>query len=158
MISLNYIKRKAALRPANLFFVELIIVLLFFSFSAAVILQVFAAADERQKISSFTEKSVICAQSIAEVYSVSASLDEAVGVVLGNDIIADDAVSAVVYLDENFTPSLDADICLKLEQTVEDSAAGSLYRLDMTFVLDNEELYSVTCYAYQSLGGASAGG
>ena len=158
MISLNNIKRKAVLRPANLFFVELIIVLLFFSFSAAVILQVFAAADERQRISSFTEKSVICAQSIAEVYSVSASLNETFCLVFGNEIIADDAESAVVYLDENLTPSLDADICLKFEQAVEESAAGYLYKLDMSFVLDDEEIYAVTCYAYQSSGGVFADG
>ena len=150
MIQLETVNKKAALRPANLFFVELIIVLLFFSFSAAVILQVFAAADKRQRVSDLTEQAIICAQSLAEAYSVTGSADEAVSLTFGGEIRAEDGR---LLLDEGFKPSGD-DVALTLRENAQVSDAGTLSQLQMSFALaDGEELYSAICYAYIPNGG-----
>ena len=147
------VKSKAHLKPANLFFIELIIVLLFFSFSAAVILQIFAAADHKQELSDLTEKSVICAQSVAEAFSVKGDLAESTLFVFGESLNGD--TSGKITLNDDFMPSDNGRITLSLKQTGNETAAGTLLYLDMTFMLDNTELYALTCAAYTPKGGGA---
>lgn len=157
MISVDTVNKKAALRPANLFFVELIIVLLFFSFSTAVILQVFAAADERQKVSNITERAIICAQSMAEAYSVTGDIGEAIALTFGEEhrsAVAD----GELLLDSGFRPSDDGIVEFTFYEMGQTSDAGRLSQLKMSFNLVGEkELYASSCYAYISNGGAEDG-
>ena len=60
----------------NSFFIEIIIVILFFSISAAVTLQLFVAANNRAQQSSDLSVAVIKAQDIAEQIKGLSSLDE----------------------------------------------------------------------------------
>lgn len=60
----------------NSFFIEIIIVILFFSISAAVTLQLFVAANNRAQQSSDLSVAVIKAQDIAEQFKGLSSLDE----------------------------------------------------------------------------------
>lgn len=153
MISLDTVNKKAALRPANLFFVELIIVLLFFSFSTAVILQVFAAADKRQKVSTVTENAIICAQSMSEVYSVTGSMEEAIALTFGEEYrsVASDGE---LLLDSSFKPTGDGIVELTFYEMGQTTEAGRLSQLKVSFNLIGEkELYSASCYAYISNGG-----
>lgn len=142
------------MKPANLFFVELIIVLLFFSISSAVILRVFAAADSKQRNTVLTERSIICAQSVAEAYSVSGELDKALETVFGEDAALIDGSS--LLLDESFRPSENGGIALTLNETKEQGAAGTLSELNITFSDGNTELYSLACAAYIPLNGGAA--
>lgn len=135
------------MKPANLFFIELLAVLLFFSFSSAVILRIFAAADHRQELSDLTEKAVICAQSVAEAFSVSGSLSESASRVFGTD--EDYGNEAVIALDDNFMPSENGVISVKLVQSDESASAGVLSHLDIYFNLDNNEyVHYVNCASY----------
>ncbi len=146
MIFLSKIKNKANVRPANLFFLELIIVLLFFSFSAAVILRIFAAADSRQKMSDITEKSVICSQSIAEAFSVSGNLSDTLSIVFDtNDSYVG---NAEIMLDNDFEIDDNGRIKLLLSQRDEPTAAGVLSHLEMSFSLEDKEIFYLECSAY----------
>ena len=140
------------MKPANLFFIELIIILLFFSFSSAVILQIFAAADHRQEISDVTEGSVICAQSLAEVFSEKGNMDETVRLVLDTSV---QGSSAEIKLDESFKASDNGRITLMLNQSDITKEAGVLSNLSMSFIFDGEEIYYLTCASYISDGGDS---
>ncbi len=151
MIFLDKIKGSTGIKPANLFFIELIIVLLFFSFSVAVILQIFAAADHRQDMSDITEGAVICSQSVAEVFSVKGSLAETADIVFGGIQISGNA--AGITLDDSFAPSENGRITLHLQQRDEEKTAGVLSYLDMSFVLDGKEVYFLSCASYKSYGG-----
>lgn len=146
MIFLSKIKNKANVRPANLFFLELIIVLLFFSFSAAVILRIFAAADSRQKISGITEKSVICSQSIAEAFSVSGNLPDTLSIVF--DTNNSYGENAEIVLDDDFEIDENGRIKLLLCQRDEPTAAGVLSHLEMSFSLEDKEIFYLDCSAY----------
>lgn len=139
-------KKSAQLKPANLFFIELIIVLLFFSFSAAVILQIFAAADHKQRISDLTEKAVICAQSVAETFSVKGDVSETVALVFDTAYSSDKA--AEIILSDDFAVSQNGEITLFLEQTDNKTDAGVLSSLNMSFMFRDEELYSLDCTSY----------
>ncbi len=140
-------KQKIQVRRANLFFIELIIALLFFSISAVIMLRVFAAADNKQKTAALTEKSIICAQSLAEVYSVSGDLSRSVYTVLGADGVGDDELTLV--LDDELSLAESGSVQLTMQETVlSDTAAGRLSQLEMTFSAGETELYSLTCKAY----------
>lgn len=139
-------KQKVQVRRANLFFIELLIALLFFSISAVIMLRVFAAADNKQKTAALTEKSIICAQSLAEAYSVSGELSDSAYKVLGVDA---DGEEAIISLDEELSPAEDGAVLLTLAETVlSDNAAGRLTQLEITFTAGETQLYTMTCSAY----------
>lgn len=128
----------------NLFLAEIIISLLAFSFSGAVILKVFAAADSKSRKSAELESVVITAQSIAEAYSQYADVSKAVGVVLQTDRALD--LSAVLL--ENGRVMLNAS-----EQRTS-SGAGEFCELTMRFTSNGEELFLLKCTAYVPGGAA----
>lgn len=156
MIVLERMKKKALLRPANLFFVELMCVLLFFSISAAIILQVFAAADNKQKLGSLTEKAMICAQSLAETYSVTGNLSETVKIVFGEETDCSEK-DITLALDKELNISDTAVVTLKLSEVSEAlTEAGRLSRLQMDFTAGETTLFSLCSSAYiPETGGAA---
>ena len=147
--------KKAEMRPANLFFIELTITLLFFALSAAVILKVFAAADEKQKISMLTERSVICAQSLAEAYSVCGDIGNTLVQVFGDGTVLN---GDVLILDYEFMPSSEAQVILTLSEEQVTSDAGTLNRMSMCFSTGERQLFDMSCAAYLPKNGGSADG
>lgn len=142
-------------RPINLFFTELIIALLFFSISGAVILQVFAAADKRSRLSAEKESAMICAQSIAEVYSELGSAAETFPTVFSGWRYDEEDGEYSIKLDSYCKPALDGVIELKAAEEREETAAGELSRLSLNFTSDKGELFSLVCTAYTPKGGAA---
>lgn len=139
-------KQKVQVRRANLFFIELLIALLFFSISAVIMLRVFAAADNKQKTAALTEKSIICAQSLAEAYSVSGELSDGTYKVLG---VSADGEEMTISLNEELSPAEGGAVQLKLTETVlSENAAGRLSQLEITFAAGETQLYTMTCSAY----------
>lgn len=143
-------------RSVNLFFTELIIALLFFSISGAVILQVFAAADKKARLSAEKENAMICAQSIAEVYSESGSVETSLKTVFSTDVQYDESDGKYsMKLDDKCRPSIDGKIDVKLTETRETTLSGELSRLSVSFLSAEEELYSLDCSAYIPSGGGT---
>lgn len=149
MIFLDKIKSGTGIRPANLFFIELIIVLLFFSFSAAVILQIFAAADERQDNSDIVEKAVICSQSLAEAFSVTGDLSEATEIVFGDCMGEFNENWAEIRLDSGMKPNDNGEVILYMNQLSQKSEAGVLERLSFEFrTAEGQLIPQIICEAY----------
>lgn len=145
---LNRVKGKAEMQPANLFFLELLIVLLFFSLSAAIILQVFTAADRKQKLGETTESAIVCAQSVAECYSVTGDIEETVLRVFGTEVTMEDG-AVILHLNGDLIPSEDGAIDLVLTQKdTRASEAGVLSYIGIEFTLGEEELFAMECSAY----------
>lgn len=122
-------------RPLNLFFIEIIIALLFFSISGAVILSVFAGADRRSHKSELLESVMVYSQSIAEVYAVSGNADETLKTV------------------EKECGRLDESIALSKFEEKTENTAGTLSKLTLRFTENGEEIYKFTCSAYIQNGG-----
>lgn len=125
-------------KPMNLFFIEIIIALLFFSISGAVIMKVFAAADAKTRKSELLEEVVITAQSIAEIFSTDGDAYSAVRE--GTGISQFEELSAV--------PLYDGKVILSVSEQSEAYGAGEIRRLSMVFLLDEGEIYSLDCSAY----------
>lgn len=137
-------------RASNLFFVEIIIVLLFFCISGTIVMRAFAAAQLQAQKSSIHENIDLCAQSLAEAFSQYGSMEEAASAVFGKDLAADQAGSCEIYIDQNcqITASSEEYIKLALSQSTMKTNAGSLNELTMCFSYKDEELYRLTCFAY----------
>lgn len=125
-------------KPMNLFFIEIIIALLFFSISGAVIMRVFAAADSKTRKSELLEEVVITAQSIAELYSCGGDADSAVK----------EAAGILEYEELSSVPLNDGRVILNASESSESYGAGEVRRLSMVFLLDGNEIYSLDCSAY----------
>lgn len=134
----------------NLLFAEMTLALLFFVISFAVIIRVFAAADGLERKSRRRVKAALCAQSIAEAYSVSGDTGTALRLVFGEDIPWDS-----VSLDSDMRPEQDGEITLTLSEEREDSAAGTYSTLSIRFEYSGEEVYALECGAYIPQGGAA---
>ncbi|MBQ8841677.1 MAG: hypothetical protein IJZ65_03485 [Ruminiclostridium sp.] len=155
MILLKILKGKAELKQANLFFIELLVVLLFFSFSIAVILKIFAVADYKQNASTLTEKSIICAQSIAEVFSVNGDIADTSAFVFGEEAEVTDGVCRIM-LDDDMKPSADGKNELIMTEKHDETSAGVLSSLNIAFSRNESEIYALECYAYISSDGGAA--
>lgn len=136
------IKSAIEKRPINLFLIEMIIALMFFCVSGAVILKVFAGADSKSNASARLERVIVLAQSIAEAYSVYGDAEKAaecVGLERLNTII----------------PDKNGEIILQSTQTQLSTEAGELRTLQMRFFFNEEEIYTLDCSSYIHKGGGA---
>ena len=141
-------------RPINLFFTELIIALLFFSISGAVILNVFVTADKRSRSNAEKENAMICAQSIAETYSETGNADEALKTVFSQPPEFDGSSGVyTIRLDSYCRPAADGKIILTAGEERDKTASGELSDLTISFSNGEEELFSLVCSAYIPNGG-----
>ena len=143
----------------NLFFLEMIIVLLFFSIASAVILNSFSASDRLASRSRLTESMTFCAQSTAEFFSKTGDLSQTVEELFGGSsaqIIHAD-LDGGVYISEAKIPLTESceyspqnpEIYIILTETAEQSAGGMFKTLSIKFEdTDSEELYQITTGAY----------
>lgn len=137
-------------RPINLFFTEIIIALLFFSISGAVILQVFARADMKSRQSAELERVILFAQTFAEAYSQSGDFGKTAELVLGTSGSYDDPSELELSLEGGT-------VHMKASEERTSSAAGGLSKLNMVFIVDEKEVYALSCAAYIPSGGDSDG-
>ncbi len=147
MRKLRAIKTVQPKKPSNLFLVEMIIAILFFSISGAVILNVFAAADGKMRRSETGDSAVLCAQSCAEAYSLKGSADEMAEIIFWNFEVLENG-SLSISLDERCMPSSEGAITLIISESGEDSAAGTLKTAELVFIKNSEEIGRFVCSAY----------
>ncbi len=129
------IKSAIEKRPINLFLIEMIISLLFFCVSGAIILKVFAGANSKSHESARLERVVVLAQSIAEAYSVFGDAEKTAECV------------GIEQLNTNI-PDKSGEITLRSTETLTETEAGELRVLKMCFYYNNEEIYSLDCSSY----------
>lgn len=137
-------------RPINLFFVEIIIALLFFSISGAVIIKVFAAADQKSQKNARLENVIILAQSVAEAYSETGDFDKAAELVFGEDTIVNEVISSDNSANYSFE---NGELNLSAEEKSVSTDAGILKELSMIFSENGESIYSLDCSSYIKNGG-----
>ncbi len=136
-------------RPMNLFFAEMIIALLFFSISGAVILRVFASADMKSRESARLERVIVFAQSFAEAYSECGSVSDSAQIVLG--YTGGESADGTEFMLEG------GSVNMRVSEKREAAGTGELSTLTMTFTAGGEEIYSLSCSAYIRGGGERNG-
>lgn len=144
--------------PINLFFTELIIALLFFIISGAVILNVFASADRRSRMNAEKENAIICAQSIAETYSETGDPNEALKTVFSQSPEFDESNGVyTIRLDSYCRPSANGKISMSATEKREETVSGVMSSLTISLATDEDELFSLVCSAYRPYGGEADG-
>lgn len=138
----------------NLFFMEMIIVLLFFSIASAVILDAFAASGRLSRESERLERMSFCAQSAAEIFSVTGSLSETAEKLFGTEIGSEfphteGHIMIEIPLDESCAYSPESS-SVRMYMTVSEQEYEGLYQLYIKFI-DNDSsqlLYEFLSGAY----------
>lgn len=127
----------------NLFFMEMIIVLLFFSIASAVILRSFAGSDKLAKDSRLLESAVFRAQSAAEIYSGTGDLSKTAETLFPS-YAADGNLSRI-------TVPIDGKMYMTMSETAEEYGGGTLKKLEIVFRDDDgETIYETGSGAYIS--------
>lgn len=147
MSSLREIKTVQPKKPANLFMAEMIMAMLFFSISGAVILSVFAAADGKMRRCVQNDSILLCAQSCAEAYSLNGDAVEMVEIVFGSGAwVSDGALQ--IPLNTQCGLSDSGEIMLTVTETENVTDAGTLHTAELLFTHDGETLQRLECSAY----------
>ena len=139
----------------NLFFMEMMIVLLFFSIAAAVILRSFAASDRIARESERMESMAFYAQSAAEIYSRTASVSETANTLFGESfgLVFIDGTSSVnipISSDFKYSPA-SPELFITMLETEEHCENGTLMKLEIIFSDSRgESVYKVESGAYIS--------
>ncbi len=138
----------------NLFLLEMIIVLLFFSIASAVILKAFIAADRVSAENIRLERMAFCAQSMAESFSVTADLAETAEDIFGIDPESfENATYIEIPLNEDCTrPYMeDAEIFLTMQYSYSEYGKGQRYIvLNISFRDDDGNvLYEMNSAAFK---------
>ena len=136
----------------SLFFMEMIIVLLFFSVAAAIILRSFAASDRLARVSRRLESMTFCAQSAAEIYSRTASVSETAQLLFDESgLVFIDGVSAVripVSSECKYSPAA-PELFMTMVETEEYCENGRFMKLEIIFSDSRDEtVYKVESGAY----------
>ena len=144
---------KAVSKPGrfNLFFLEMIIVLLFFCIAAAVILKAFAVSDRLARESRRAESMAFCAQSAAELYSGTYSISAAAEEMFGISGMENASV-ITIPLNERCGYSVQSpDLFMTLTETRENLGGGVMFTLHIGFAdSKGETVYEVSSGAYKS--------
>ena len=129
--------------------------LLFFCVSGAVVIQVFAAANNAMLRNQRTDNAVLCAQSCAESYSVSCDLGRSIKTVFGKEYTPENGVYTLT-LNEELLPESNADIKLVFTEQTESTSVGKLSTVTAVFSSGDEEFYRLSFSAYSPNHGGDA--
>ena len=135
----------------NLFLLEMIIVLLFFSIASAVILQAFVTADRVSAENIRLERMAFCAQSAAEGFSATADLGETAEALFGIEHEKFSGASRIeIPLDEECGYAYLTEASIFMTMQITDSQyEGRLKTLHIFFRDDDgNTLYEISTAAY----------
>lgn len=159
MTVLKRLKVKTKRMPLNLFFIELIIILLFLSISGAVILKLFASADLIEEKNFLTGHAVMNVQSLSEMYAGTGDMRKASDALFGSGWYTEDCDGVItICLDNEMKPLLTEDarrnygrVNIVLDETRTEGNCGVLCCMTGKVYLlgeGNKEVYSQVCSAY----------
>ncbi len=135
----------------NLFLLEMIIVLLFFSIASAVIINAFVAADRISAENIRLERMSFCAQSAAECFSANADLGETAEALFGIDHDKfENAVRIDIPLDEKCEYAYLKDASVFMTMQLADSDYDGRLKILHIFFKDESGnmLYEINSAAY----------
>lgn len=135
----------------NLFFIEIIVLLLFFGISGAIVLKAFACADSKAKLSIIYDKASLCSQSIAEIYRDN-NKETAFAMVFGENY-TDYLNGSTLLMDGECNLSESGAVTLKFSEETTESECGKLHTLTLVFDSSEKEIYSFSCCSYIPTGG-----
>ena len=169
MRELLRMKQKYRKTPMNLFFIELLIVLLFMTFAGAIVLNMFVMADRKAVRSAVYEQALTDVQSFSEIYALTGDLKASADRVYGRECLtagADGSFTAV--LDEDNKPLITPEgreaygrLTVRFSETAEETVCGRYSEVEiLVFRTESKAdmIIEQTCSAYIPSFAAGNGG
>lgn len=144
-------KKPAKYARVNLFFVEMIIAVLFFSVSAVYTLNVFASASNASLKNKLNERINLTAQALSEWFSETGDINASFEEVFGIRPAKMPSGEYCLTLDENCRYSAEEAGFLTLEVLIEEDStpAGTLSHMTAKFIRGGDAVFEMTSSAYK---------
>lgn len=143
-------KEKTSVKHLNSFFVEIILVVLFFSIACAILVQVFGKAYSNHNDANYINSATIKGQSISETFASNGSVEKSISKVFGSDFPVDisDNTYTLNFDDDWKNTSKNIFYTIKITPSTESSSAGNLNIAKIEIYNKNELLFSTQASKY----------
>ena len=169
MTGLTKLKQKYRKTPMNLFFIELLTVLLFLSIGGAIVLNMFVMADRKAIRSARYEQALTDVQSFSEIYALTGDINASADRVFGPGCMTEGADGGLtIVLDDGSKPLITPEgretygrITIRFFETAEETACGRYSEVGiLVFETGNsaEMIIDQKCSAYMPSFAAENGG
>lgn len=121
-------KEKTSVKHLNSFFVEIILVILFFSLACAILVQVFGKAYSNHNEANYINSATIKGQSISETFASNGSVEKTISKFFGNDFPVDSSDNTFILNFDSEWKNTNKNIfyIIKITPSTESSSAGNL--------------------------------
>ncbi len=132
------------------FFVEIIIVILFFALSTVIISKIFVSSAYNNKINRIRTMSINNASSILEVYKIADNIDHCLKQVMDEDCkYQKDKNSYMVILNDHMKYDEEGNIKLYIQEQSNKTKAGINKTINMKYIYNNREIYVIEGKKYE---------
>ncbi len=148
------LKRVTSFKSVNSFFIEIIIVIFFFTISSAVIIQIFACAYQRNNQTDTLNTSILKTQTVCESFSSSGDINSALRGLFGESAdtyLSDKSISIPINDKWEVTPNGNFIFTVSLSQ--KPCPAGNMIMAKFTVIENSKILYEATSSIYNPLKG-----
>lgn len=134
----------------NNFFIEIIIVILFFAIAATIIVRIFATSISNNDFNDVCSKAIINSGSIIDVYKSGASIDESIKMIINDKYKFNKSNNSYeVNIDKNMKYSKKGKIKVIIEEDKELTKAGQCKTIKLKYVYRNREIYTIEGKKYE---------
>ena len=136
----------------NTFFIEMIIVILFFSIASTIVVEVFAKTNYDIKVNKIKSKCITKSNAIGDLYSSNMDVAKTLVRIFGDDceIFMDGNDNYILNLDDNLLANGESDVVYKICEARKQTKAGYMGELKISCIYNNEVIYESECGAYIS--------
>lgn len=132
------------------FFVEIIIVILFFSLASIILSKIFVSSAYNNKINRLQTMSINSASSILEVYKSVNNLEDCLNEVLGSACNYEkDKNCYNIILNEDMNYDKNGTIYLYIKEDIKKAKAGINKTLNIKYIYNNREIYVIEGKKYE---------
>lgn len=151
---MSKLKGRLQVRHMNSFFQEIVIVILFFSLSCAIIIQVFAKSFLLNQDSDKRNLGLLTVSSFCETFSIVGDLEETIDFVFGSSaVLFIEEDKATIPMNDKFEVSEDGAISFEVFTRSTKTPSGEMLYADVSITENGERLFALTTSSYQTNGG-----
>ena len=134
----------------NNYFVEIIIIILFFAIASTIILRIFASSVSNNDYNEIYSKTIINSTSIIDTYKSGLSLEDSLKMVIGDKYSYKEQKGyTIIKLDKNMKYKIDGNVELKIKETKKLLKSGVCKTINIRYIYRNKEIYVIEGKKYE---------
>lgn len=132
------------------FFVEIIIVILFFSIASVFIVKIFASSAYNNELNKIRTNACINATSLLEIYKSNVTLEDSIEEILGKEYKLNKTKNGYeIKLNDKMEYKKKGKVLLNVKETLEETSAGVCKTLSLRYIYNRTEIYVIEGKKYE---------